>query len=245
MIHPVQTRPAERQISIARAPVPRLSHGPCPKNTFSSSSANFSTNSARSRDSSPTPSAISTPSSLPVRISSFPAVRPRPIPAHKQIIPYSIFHHRGRYLVYTRGGKSGEKRLASKQSIGIGGHINPHDEREDSLARTTYLNGVEREIDEELRIAGTHTQRVIGLINDDSNEVGRVHLGVVHLFDLESHAVESNEDAIQDIRLPHAAGTASHSNRSRPGRASAWSISRPADHRKILPVLPGAGSFTH
>ncbi len=120
-------------------------------------------------------------------------------PTHKQIIPYSIFHHRGKYIVYTRGGKSGEKRLMAKQSIGIGGHINPHDEREGTLARTTYLNGVEREIDEELRIAGTHTQRVIGLINDDSNEVGQVHLGVVHLFDLESAAVESNEDAIQDI----------------------------------------------
>ena len=122
-------------------------------------------------------------------------------PTHKQIIPYSIFHHRGRFLVYTRGGKSGEKRLMAKQSIGIGGHINPHDEREGSLARTTYLNGVEREIDEELRIAGAHTQRVIGLINDDSNEVGRVHLGVVHLFDLESDVVESNEDAILDIRF--------------------------------------------
>lgn len=128
---------------------------------------------------------------------------PRPAaetdPSHKQIIPYSIFHHRGKYLIYTRGCKSGEKRLVAKQSIGIGGHINPHDEREDSLAATTYFNGVEREIDEELRITGTHSQRVIGLINDDSNEVGQVHLGVVHLFDLETDDVQSNEDAIQDI----------------------------------------------
>lgn len=122
-------------------------------------------------------------------------------PSHKQIIPYAIFHHAGRYLIYTRGGKSGEKRLVAKRSIGIGGHINPHDEREDSLARTTYLNGVEREMDEELRIAGNHTQKVIGLINDDSNEVGQVHLGVVHLFDLESNDVTSNEDAIQDIEF--------------------------------------------
>jgi predicted NUDIX family phosphoesterase len=122
-------------------------------------------------------------------------------PSHKQIIPYSIFHHAGRYLIYTRGGKSGEKRLVAKRSIGIGGHINPHDEREDSLARTTYLNGVEREMDEELRIAGSHTQKVIGLINDDSNEVGQVHIGVVHLFDLESDNVVSNEDAIQDIEF--------------------------------------------
>ena len=122
-------------------------------------------------------------------------------PTHKQIIPYSIFRHGERYLIYTRGGKSGEKRLVAKQSIGIGGHINPHDEREDSLARTTYLNGVEREIDEELRIAGKHTQKVIGLINDDSNEVGQVHLGVVHLFELDSADVVSNEDAIQDIQF--------------------------------------------
>ena len=120
-------------------------------------------------------------------------------PSHKQIIPYSIFHHAGKYLVYTRGGKGGEKRLHAQRSIGIGGHINPHDEREDSLASTTYMNGVVREIDEELRITGRHTQRVIGLINDDSNEVGQVHLGVVHLFDLETDEVQSNEDAIQNI----------------------------------------------
>lgn len=122
-------------------------------------------------------------------------------PTHKQIIPYSIFHHQGRYLVYTRGGKSGEKRLHAKQSVGIGGHINPHDEREDSLASTTYFNSIDREIDEELRITGAHSQRVIGLINDESNAVGQVHLGVVHLFELETDDVSSNEDAIQDLRF--------------------------------------------
>lgn len=122
-------------------------------------------------------------------------------PTHKQIIPYSIFHHQGKYLVYTRGGKSGEKRLHAKQSIGIGGHINPVDEREDSLAETTYFNGVEREIVEELVLKGNHTQRVIGLINDDSNEVGQVHLGVVHLFDLDHDEVSSNEDAILDLHF--------------------------------------------
>ena len=45
------------------------------------------------------------------------------------------------------------------------------------------------------------TQRVVGLINDDSNEVGQVHLGVVHLFELESDDVVSNEEAIQDIQF--------------------------------------------
>ncbi len=122
-------------------------------------------------------------------------------PTHKQIIPYSIFHHAGRYLIYTRGGKGGEKRLHAKRSVGIGGHINPVDQTQDHLGEQMYFNGVEREIAEELRITGGHTQRVIGLINDDSNEVGQVHLGVVHLFDLETDQVVSNEDAIQDLQF--------------------------------------------
>jgi len=122
-------------------------------------------------------------------------------PTHKQLIPYSIFHHAGRYLCYTRGGKSGEKRLVAKRSIGIGGHINPIDQTQDHLGEQMYFNGVEREIAEELRIGGTHTQTVIGLINDDSNEVGQVHLGVVHLFELSSDDVQANEDAIQDLQF--------------------------------------------
>lgn len=122
-------------------------------------------------------------------------------PTHKQLIPYTIFRHAGRYLVYTRGGSSGEKRLVAKHSIGIGGHINPVDQSHDSLGETMYFNGVERELAEELVISASRTQRVIGLINDDSNEVGSVHLGVVHLFDLDGDDVSSNEDAIQNIRF--------------------------------------------
>ena len=132
-------------------------------------------------------------------------------PTHKQLIPYAIFHHNGRYLCYRRGGASGEKRLVAKRSIGIGGHINPVDQAHDGLGETLYFNGVEREIAEELRIGGTHTQTVIGLINDDSNEVGSVHLGVVHLFDLSSDDIASNEDAIQELQFHSLADL--HENR--------------------------------
>ena len=132
-------------------------------------------------------------------------------PTHKQLIPYAIFHHNGRYLCYTRGGASGEKRLVAKRSIGIGGHINPVDQAHDGLGETLYFNGVEREIAEELRIGGTHTQTVNGLINDDSNEVGSVHLGVVHLFDLSSDDIASNEDAIQELQFHSLADL--HENR--------------------------------
>jgi predicted NUDIX family phosphoesterase len=120
-------------------------------------------------------------------------------PTHKQIIPYSLFHHKGSLLCYTRGGKSGEKRLVAKRSVGIGGHINPVDQTQAHLGEQTYYNAVERELAEELVIDSPWSQRVIGLINDDSNEVGQVHLGVVHLFELEGDAVRSNEDAIQDL----------------------------------------------
>ncbi len=120
-------------------------------------------------------------------------------PSHKQIIPYAIFRHGDRYLHYVRGGGGGEKRLAAKGSIGIGGHINDTDFAAASLDKDTYTTGVEREIDEELNIAGGHSQEILGLINDDSNEVGRVHLGVVHLFHLESDDVVAAEDNIEEL----------------------------------------------
>lgn len=121
-------------------------------------------------------------------------------PGYKQIIPYAIFRYEDRYLHYVRGGGSGEKRLAAKGSIGIGGHINAEDYHAQShLDKDTYTIGVEREIDEELNLTGPLTQRIVALINDDSNPVGQVHLGVVHLFDLSSPEVTSNEDNITEL----------------------------------------------
>ncbi len=124
-------------------------------------------------------------------------------PSHKQLIPYCIFRHKSeqgdRYLHYTRGKAGGESRLHAQVSIGVGGHINPVDQREDHLGEKTYIAGVEREIDEELNIAAGHTNRIVALLNDDSNEVGKVHLGVVHMIDLETDEVRANEDAIANL----------------------------------------------
>ena len=128
-------------------------------------------------------------------------------PSHKQLIPYCIFRVMGnngaptRYLHYTRGKSGGESRLHASGSVGIGGHINPIDQREDHLGMKTYMAGVEREIDEELVIGGGHSNRIIALLNDDSNSVGEVHLGVVHLIDLENDDVRANEDAIANLSL--------------------------------------------
>ncbi|MDG1357762.1 MAG: hypothetical protein P8P36_06175 [Akkermansiaceae bacterium] len=126
-------------------------------------------------------------------------------PSHKQLIPYCIFRvsdeQGDRYLHYTRGKSGGESRLHAQVSIGVGGHINPVDQREDHLGEKTYLAGVEREIDEELIIKGDHSNKIVALLNDDSNEVGKVHLGVVHMIDLESDDVRANEDAIANLTL--------------------------------------------
>ena len=120
-------------------------------------------------------------------------------PSLKQIIPYAVFTHAGRILRYVRGGKSGEKRLVAKASIGIGGHINDGDEGLFAFNNDAYRIAVEREIAEELRLGGGFMDRVVGLINDDSTEVGQVHLGVVHLVELESDDVRPGEAAITQL----------------------------------------------
>ena len=122
-------------------------------------------------------------------------------PSFKQIIPYSLFRYEGRYLHYFRGKSGGEARLHAQGSMGIGGHINPIDTREDHLGHDTYMAGVTREIEEELVLAGEHPHRVVGLLNDDTNTVGQVHLGVVHLFELTSDDVSAREEALADLQF--------------------------------------------
>jgi predicted NUDIX family phosphoesterase len=120
-------------------------------------------------------------------------------PSLKQIIPYAVFLHGGKILHYTRGAKSGEKRLVAKASIGIGGHINDTDERVPYFNESIYHSAVRREIGEELRLGGGFAERAVALINDDSTEVGSVHLGVVHLVEVENGDVQPGEAAIAEL----------------------------------------------
>jgi predicted NUDIX family phosphoesterase len=118
----------------------------------------------------------------------------------KQLIPYVIFHHRdeeGRQTVfqYTRGTGQGEGRLHRKKSVGIGGHISTCDADGDG-GKGSYHEGMRRELDEEVVIETPYTARCVGLINDDQTEVGQVHLGVVHRFDVERPAVRPREGEI-------------------------------------------------
>ena len=120
-------------------------------------------------------------------------------PSFKQLIPYCVFRHEppdGPAVFWSyRRSKGGEARLDAKRSLGVGGHISSID---GEVGPNAYQVGMQRELDEEVAIDGDHSQRLIGLINDDSNEVGRVHLGFVHLFDLDRPQVLSREASIID-----------------------------------------------
>ncbi|MDR0870448.1 MAG: phosphoesterase [Planctomycetaceae bacterium] len=125
-------------------------------------------------------------------------------PAFKQLIPYMLFcwlNPAGQYELfqYVRGKGAGEQRLRSKKSVGVGGHINSVDGGEISV----YTAGMLRELNEEVVLSTDFTEQCAGLLNDDSTEVGQVHLGIVHRFDVKEPNVKSNEpDLIESGFVP-------------------------------------------
>ena len=120
-------------------------------------------------------------------------------PTHKQIVPYAIITHGERVVHYVRGKKAGEQRLVAKGSIGIGGHMNDADESLFAWDENAYRAGVEREVNEEIKIDSPFEDRIVALLNDDTTEVGRVHLGIVHVFRLAEPKVEKREAMITNL----------------------------------------------
>ena len=96
-------------------------------------------------------------------------------PSQKQVIPYLVLRDGGRYFLMRRTRAGGDERLHDRWSIGVGGHLNPGD--------GDVRGGLLREWREEIDAAFVPDFRVVGLINDDENEVGAVHLGVVFVAD--------------------------------------------------------------
>lgn len=117
----------------------------------------------------------------------------------RQLISYIIFVHRGDVLVYRRLKKSGERRLHGNYSIGFGGHINDGD--------SGYEAAVDREAREELQFpVGRPVMEYRGFVLDDSNAVGRVHLGIVHVAHIPMRAFNpiSNEpDSVEITNFYH------------------------------------------
>lgn len=117
-------------------------------------------------------------------------------PNYKQLIPYVVLRFGDVVFTYARGAASTEERLVAKRSIGVGGHIEPEDIGIEGVGRAAYVSGAKREVSEEVLLDTTYTERVVAIINDDSNAVGRVHLGIVHLWDLARPAVTPLESKI-------------------------------------------------
>lgn len=124
-------------------------------------------------------------------------------PSFKQLIPYVLFRYTtptGEVQVfdYQRGGGVGEARLRAKRSVGVGGHISLEDAEAVAHSGNVYREGMSRELAEEVAIDANYTESTVGLLNDDETDVGRVHLGVVHIFDVESPSVHPRETDLAD-----------------------------------------------
>lgn len=116
-------------------------------------------------------------------------------PNFKQLIPYVIFFHDNKILSYQRGVLLSEDRLLNNHSIGVGGHISIDDP---NLFSTSYEDGMYREIHEELHIDTEYTEKIVALLNDDSDDVGQVHFGIIHILNVEKPLVRKKEKSINN-----------------------------------------------
>lgn len=121
-------------------------------------------------------------------------------PQWKQIIPYNVVLVGDEVLLLRRTARGGEARLHDKLTIGVGGHLNPIDLDDAQALRNPLPRGARRELEEELVIDGAYDLEPIGLMNDDSNPVGAVHVGVVQLVRVRG-SVEIREKDVLEGRL--------------------------------------------
>ena len=133
-------------------------------------------------------------------------------PNLKQIIPYTVVTRDGDVFCMRRTQRGGEARLHDKLTIGVGGHVNPVDmpavdstdpheerttERHDPLP-----NGALRELHEELVLTRMGESRSIGILNDDTNPVGAVHLGLVRMLNVDGPTEVRETDQLEGSFVP-------------------------------------------
>ena len=106
-------------------------------------------------------------------------------PSFKQVIPYLVLRDDRRFFLMRRTRAGGDARLHDLYSIGVGGHLNPGD--------GGLLAGLRREWEEELVAPFVPDFRMVGLLNDDTTDVGRVHVGAVFEADATGRAVAIRE----------------------------------------------------
>jgi predicted NUDIX family phosphoesterase len=136
-------------------------------------------------------------------------------PGHKQIIPYALIRFGDSCFLLRRKSTQNEERLHNKLSVGVGGHINPE---EGPHGGDAIQDGLTREVNEELHIASGYQSRLVGLINDDTTDVGRVHLGV--LFEIISI---SPDVRVRETRKMQGAWAPIHALEESYGSLETWS----------------------
>lgn len=110
-------------------------------------------------------------------------------PAWKQVIPYPVLRDGPRYFLMRRTRAGSDARLHDRWSIGVGGHLNP----EDGADAGDVSLGMRREWAEEIELDLAPDFAFVGLLNDDTTEVGRVHLGLVFTTDAGGRPVTIRE----------------------------------------------------
>ena len=105
--------------------------------------------------------------------------------AWKQVIPYLVLRDGPRYFLMRRTQAGGDARLHDRWSIGVGGHLNPGD--------GDLAGGLRREWREEVRADFEPEFTLIGLLNDDTTDVGSVHVGAVYVADAGGRPVAIRE----------------------------------------------------
>ena len=122
-------------------------------------------------------------------------------PSFKQLISYCLLENeKGEILVYERLSGGGEERLHGQSSVGVGGHMN-NVVGADSINEVLRVNA-QRELEEEVGLCQEDSQNMeyLGFINDDTNEVGKVHMGIVFKITVHSNDVEAKETDTLKIR---------------------------------------------
>jgi predicted NUDIX family phosphoesterase len=113
---------------------------------------------------------------------------------YKQLIPYALIICGDKILRYRRGKGGQETRLHGLYSVGVGGHIAEED-NELFNANVGYHDAMRRELKEEVEIDATK-EMAVAVINDDSTEVGYVHLGIVHIVPVPDESLANRRSGI-------------------------------------------------
>ena len=112
--------------------------------------------------------------------------------SYKQIIPYLVFSYEDQFFMMKRKNTSSETRLKNKYSLGIGGHI-----REEDMKKSSIIDWAKREFEEEVKYNASYKVIPVGLLNDERNDVGKVHVGFVFLLKGNSAKIAIRDEHIE------------------------------------------------